>query len=182
MQASAPPSHVRVVACLIWILSRQPDLGICYVLARHRQYDLDDCNLLHSRSVVLLLAQWLRNENVRTAVRDGLRTMEDRSRCIADIFLVQSLVVEHIIEQNSRGLTVDLQQAIWKYAKLWSLRPTAMSVRDRLARLVWNRNARRRFGVDLRREWMLGLTHFRVARDLRPNQIRRKVLVRGRTT
>jgi hypothetical protein len=181
MQASAPPSPVRVVACLVWILSCQADLGICYVLSRHKQYDLDECNLSHPGSVVLLLAEWLRNDYVRTAVRDGLRTLEDRSRCIADIFLVQSLLVEHIIQQNSRGLTVDLQQAVFKYAKLWSARPTAISVRDRIARLVWNRNARRRFGVDLRREWMLSLTHFRVARDLRPNEIRRKVLVLGGT-
>ena len=176
MDSTGPPSPVRIVAVLIWMLCRQPDLGICYVLSRPRKYHLQDCNVLEPECVVLLLAEWLREARVRAAVHKGLADLQDRHRCVADVFLVQSLLAHHIVQQDRRGLTVDLPQAILKYLQLWSHRPVATIVRDRLARLVWHRHTRRRFGVDLRREWMLCLTQFRVARDLTVEQIKTSVL------
>ena len=113
-----------------------------YFLSRGKTYDLDGCDFSDPARVVLFLAEWLRDEKVRDSLHAGLASLEVRDRIAADVFLVRSLLVSYIIQQNANGLTVDLSHAIFKYVKLWSYRPTAECVRARLARLIWHRNSR----------------------------------------
>ena len=177
MDALPPPRNVRAVALLIWILSRKADLAMCYVLSRGKTYDLDGCDLSDSARVVLFLAEWLRDEKLRHSLHAGLASLEVRDRIAADVFLVRSLLISYIIQQNANGLTVDLSHAIFKYVKLWSYRPTSERVRARLSRLIWHRNSRRKFGVELRKEWDLTINVFETARELPAHAIRRQVPV-----
>lgn len=177
MESSAPPARIRSTALLIWLLSKKPDLGLCFILTRAKKYHFEECDLGDHTAIGLMLLSWLKNRQVKEQVESGLSSFDDRYRCIADDFLIKTLLVQYIIDQNGKGLTVDLNRAVGKYIRLWSYRPKTQAVSDRLARLVWHRNTRRHFGVDLRKEWGLALTKFQAARDLRHHEILYRVRV-----
>lgn len=168
------PKQVRVIALLVWFLSGKADLGMSYVLSRGKDYDLDDVDLLSATDVALFVAQWLKDAPVISALHSGLTMLADPHRTAADQYLMHSLLVEFMINQNKKGIAVDLVTAIAKYIRLWSLRPMNDHVKRRLAKLVWHRPTRRRFGVNLRREWALCFNSFPDSRDLTADQIRVK--------
>ena len=170
-----PPKPVRVVAVVIWILSRRADLGAAYLVTRRRQYHFDPYDLTRACDVALLLASFLADEGICNSVHEALAQIGEKYRIIADTFLVHTLLVEHVIAQNRKGIVLDLEQVITKYIRLWAWRPMSDIVERRLSRLVWHRNERRRFGVSLRREWALTLSSFGTPRELRPHEIRRRV-------
>ena len=170
-----PPKPIRVVAVLIWILSRRADLGAAYLVTRRRQYHFDPYDLTRSCDVVLLLASYLFDESLCNSVQEALAHIGERHRIIADTFLMHTLLVEHVIAENRKGVVLDLEQIITKYIRLWAWRPMSDIVERRLSRLVWHRNERRRFGVCLRREWALTLSSFGTPRELRSHEIRRRV-------
>ena len=169
------PKKVRTVALLIWFLSRQSDLAMSYVMSRGQDYDLDDVNLFSAGSVAAFLVNWLADVPVREALHAGLSALENGDRTVADQYLMHSVLVEYIINQNRKGLAVDLVTVIAKYIRLWTFRPISHAVKRRLAKLVWHRATRRRFGVNLRREWALCFNNFDQPRDLTANEIRAKV-------
>ena len=79
---------------------------------------------------------------------------------------MHTCLVSVIVEHSRRSLTVDLPQAVQTYLRLWSHRPMSERTARSLQRLMWQRNARRRFGVLLRRNFMLVLTTYPTARAL----------------
>ena len=177
MAGPQPSRSVRVVACVIWMLSRRADLAVAYILARRRRYDLGNYDVSVRSDAVLLMASYLLDEQLVADVTTALASMEDKRRVVADTFLMHSLLAEYIIGQNRKGVVVDLEQAITVYIRLWACRPMTTQIERRLSRLVWNRNERRRFGVNLRREWALTLSTFRTPRDLLPGEIHRRVFI-----
>ena len=176
MDTSGPPLHVKVVAVTIWILSRQADLGVYYALSRQRRYNFEGTDLTNRCCSALMLASWSVDPECATRVIDALGAVDNRNRILADTFLVQSVLVNWIVEQNSKGISVDLPHAIWKYIRLWSHRSIADSAAERLRKMLWQRHARRRFGVDLRREWCLTRTTFNQAREISQEDVRRKAI------
>ena len=176
MAGQAPSRQVRVVAVVIWILSRRPDLGLCYVLSRRKRYDLGDFDVNVPATAALLLASYMEDEQVQEQALLAIGSLDNTHRLVADTFLIHSLLVEQFVRQNRIGVVVCLEEAICKYIRLWACRPMSSVTERRLARLVWNRNARRRFGVNLRREWALAVSTFRAPRDLLPSEIRRRVV------
>ena len=175
MEAWRPRKDLRIVALLIWYLSKLPDLSLCYILARRAGRAELACDIKQPRTVVLMLVSWMADPDVLRSLHAGLLHLDDCHRLQADIFLVQSMLVQFIVSQNKKGLTVDLSDAIAKYVKYWSYRPTSEAMRVRLARLVWHRHSRRRFGVELRKEWCLCIRSFTRPRAIQPVQIRRRV-------
>ena len=175
------PKQVRVIALLVWFLSGKSDLAMSYVLSRGKEYDLDNVDLMSAAHVALYIVQWLRDASVISAVHTGLAELRDPLRIAADQYLMHSLLIEFIMTQNQKGVAVDLVTAIAKYIRLWSMRPITDKVKQRLARLVWHRNTRRRFGVNLRREWALCFNTFSDSREPTSDQIRRKARTCSRT-
>ena len=169
------PRQVRTVALLVWFLSGKVDIGMSYVLSRGQEYDLENVELLNSARVALFIASWLAEQSVRDAVHAGLCSLDNRHRLVADQYLMHSLLMEFVIMQNKKGVALHLVTVIAKYIRLWTFRPMADCIARRLAKLVWHRSTRRRFGVNLRREWGLCFNTFGNARDLSSHQIRDKV-------
>ena len=181
MSGNHVPKQVRVVALLLWFLSGKVDLGMSYVLSRRNEYDMEDVDLGSAASVAVYVASWMADGSVRAALHAGLATLDNPHRMVADQYLMHSLVVEFIIAQNRKGVAVDLMTVIAKYIRLWAHRPMATAIKRRLAKLVWHRTSRRRFGVNLRREWALSFNTFAHPRDLSGEQIRGKVSKNGFT-
>ena len=144
------------------------------VLSRGKHYDLEDVNLFSAACVALFMAGWLADQSTTEALHAGLSSMENGHRFLADQYLMHSLLMEFVITQNQKGVALDLTTVIAKYIRLWSYRPMPDCIRRRLAKLVWQRSARRRFGVNLRREWSLCLNNFPHPRELSTDQIRSK--------
>ena len=175
MAGRTVPKQVRVVALVVWFLSQNSDLGMSYVLSRGQEYDLGGVDLFSRRHVALFLAAWLADKSVRDALHAGLSALEDQHRTVADQYLLHSLLMEFVIKQNQKGIAIDLTALIAKYIRLWSHRPMTDIMEKRLAKLVWHRGTRRRFGVNLRREWGLCFNSFEDPRDLTTSQIIAKV-------
>ena len=102
--------------------------------------------------------------------------MGDQYRQLADVFLMDSLVAEYIVRRNAHGVTVDLAQSILVLLRSWSHRPRSARVTRWLQRLLWHRHTRRRYGVCLRRNFMLGITSFPLQRELSDHEITQRVL------
>ena len=177
MPGRTVPRQVQVVALLIWFLSRKADLGIAYVLSRGQEYEMSGVDLLSAASVALFLASWMSHETVNHSLHTGLTTLEDSNRIVADQFLMHSMLMEFVMSQNQKGVALDLTSLVAKYIRLWTHRPMADVIKRRLARLVWHRGARRRFGVNFRREWGLCFNKFDDSRDLTDSQIAAKVFM-----
>ena len=168
-------SSVKSTALVIWFLSRHGSLAHLYLLGRRRKR-----SWLHAgaspATVCMALADMYAEPGIRARVKAALRDPSHPLRLLADAFLVESVLAEHIAQQNQKGLTVDLTQAILKYVSLWHLRPSTNAMTKRLSRLVWSRSSRRAFGRTLRFTWRLSSGLLRKGRDLAGDEISRRVL------
>ena len=163
---SMPGNHSsRATAVVIWLLSRRAALAHVFFLGTLRTKK-GRRSPLGLSVPELVLAEWLLDPVAGPAVKAALRRLDHPVRMRADRFLVESVLVEYIRDQNSKGLTVDLAQAIVKYLALWTCRPCPIPLAQRLSRLVWDRGARKRFGRDLRRTWGLSIGALRWGREL----------------
>ena len=122
--------------------------------------------------MALFLPGWLADVTVRVALHAASSTLNDAHRVVADQYLMHSLQSEFVITQNRKGVAVDLTTMVAKYILLWSYRPMADIGQRRLAKLVWHRALRRRFGVNIRHEWGPCFNKFVDSRELTSDQIR----------
>ena len=176
MVGRAVPKHVRAASLMIWFLSKSSDLGMVYVLSRGQEYDLGNVDVHSRASVALFMVSLLADASVRNSLHAGLASLDHQGRMVADQFLLHSMLMEFIVAQNRKGVALDLTSLIAKYIRLWTHRPIPEVIKRRLAKLVWHRGTRRRFGVNLRREWGLCFNKFEDARDLTKTQIMEKVI------
>ena len=165
--------RTRATAVVVWLLSRNPHLASLFVLDSRGRRQRAEC-ICGARPQLTFL-EWMEDPALRLHVKHALLDPDHPSRCVADCFLVQSVLVEYIREQNGKGLTVDLSQAIFKYLSLWQHRPSGEAMVQRLSKLVWHRDTRRRFGRELRSRWRLSIGALRVGRDLEQGCIRSRV-------
>ena len=127
-------------------------------------------------SAALSLLHWFKIGRVRNLVMAAIESLDHPIRYRADVFLMHTCLVGLIVDQNKRGLTVDLPGAVQVYLRLWSHRPMSDRTAVALRRLAWHRNSRRRFGVLLRLNFMLVLTTLPQARELsREEQLTRVI-------
>lgn len=164
----------HIVAVVIWLLTRSPVLSEAYLLSSGSRAfgSLRD----HSDDVFVscVLYSWLQRHF--DAVARALTDFEDSYRAEADGFLVRSLVAQSVSFHNAKGISVPTSHAIDLYLRLWSMRPCPVAVQRVLLRLVHHRNTRRKFGQQLRREWMLEIGAHCVARDLTQEEIQSRAL------
>ena len=165
------------IAVVIWLLSRNVDLAIVYLLSRRfrRQSSMARLGCMSPIHVALTLSDWMCSEPVSGRVAQAMMTLHHPDRVQADAFLMQSILVEFIRDQNRRGLTVDLPQAIHKYLQLWNHRDISPVMHKALSLLAWQRNSRRKFGRNLRSTWCLSQGALRHSRDLAEDAIALRV-------
>ena len=165
-RSEGPRPETRAVAVLVWFLSSCPWLSVVYL--QQRTFETVDVvrGMTSMELAALSMLDWFKEERVQRLVLAAIESLDDPIRRRADVFLMHTCLVSVIVEHNTRGLTVDLPQAVQTYLRLWSHRPMSERTARSLQRLMWQRNARRRFGVLLRRNFMLVLTTYPAARAL----------------
>ena len=175
-RTEGPRLETRAVAVLVWFLSSRPLLAVVYLQQRSlNNYDVTRDMATHELAALSLL-DWFRNGRVRNLVMAAIESLNHPIRYRADVFLMHTCLVGLIVDHNNRGLTVDLPEAVQLYLRLWSHRPMSDRSAEVLRRLVWHRNSRRRFGVQLRLNFMLVLTALPRARELsREDQLTRVI-------
>ena len=176
-----PPSHLRVTAVLIWVLSSNVLLPIVFLQRYPALQHIVEAVQTDPALTALMFLEWILDDDVYGTVLACIESLDHPLRRKADIFLMESLLVQSISWQNSRGLTVDLPQAVNLYLRLWTHRPLAAATRQWLHRLVWHRNTRRHWGVLLRRNWLLSLTVLPLDRELTRESITDRVLCISRS-
>jgi len=171
-----PRLQIRAVAVLTWFLSSCPWLAVVYLQQRRLgSFDVS-VEMATLELAALTMLDWFKDERVRPLVMAAIESFDHPTRVRADEFLMHTCLVGLIVDHNQRGLTVDLPQAVQTYLRLWSHRPMSDRTARKLQRLVWHRNSRRRFGVLLRRNFMLVLTTLPQARALtRDEQVARVI-------
>ena len=167
---------MRISALLVWFLSSSIDLAILYL--HHSACDeAREVGFFSHRSVAALtMLDWLLEDQTYHHVLTAVDSLEDRFRQLADAFLMDSMVAQYIVKSSAQGITVDLAQSILVLLRLWSYRPRSDRVTRRLQKLLWHRHARRRYGVCLRRNFMLCITSFPLQRELSDNEITVRVV------
>ena len=149
-----PRLETRAVAVLVWFLSSCPLLAVVYL--QQRSFDNFDVSkdMATLELAALSLLDWFKIGRVRNLVMAAIESLDHPIRYRADVFLMHTCLVGIIVDQNKRGLTVDLPEAVQVYLRLWSHRPMSDRTAVALRRLAWHRNSRRRFGVLLRLNFM----------------------------
>ena len=151
---------MRISALLVWFLSSSVDLAMLY-LHRCRLDDVYGMDFFSHRSVAALtMLDWLLHDHIYHHVLTAVDDIADPYRQRADAFLMDSMVTEYIVRRNQHGMTVDLAQTILVLVRLWSYRPRSARIDRWLQKLLWDRHVRRRYGVCLRRNFMLCITAF----------------------
>jgi len=181
-RSDCPHRTTCVVAIVIWFLSRNPDLAVLYLQTRSSATVTCADFYVDAHVAALTMLDWFRDAAIGGVVLAALTSLEHKCRHQADNFLMQTCLVEFIVAQNQRGLTVDLPQAIHVYLRLWSHRSRSHRTAIALRRLAWHRNSRRRFGVALRRNFMMSITSLPPSRELNRPQLAIRVLRGNKST
>ncbi len=93
---------------LIWFLSSNVVLALCFLM-RYRAHEESTTPLVSDRHLAsLTFLEWTRDREVFGTVLRCIESMDHSLRRQADVFLMESLLVQLISLQNMRGLTVDL--------------------------------------------------------------------------
>ena len=166
-----PHRTTRVVAIVIWFLSRNLDFAVLYLQTRRTATITSTDFYKDAHVAALTMLDWFLDAAIRDVVLAALTSLGHQCRHQADTFLMQTCLVEFIVAQNQRGLTVDLPQALHVYLRLWSHRAMSDRTAMVLRRLAWHRNSRRRFGVALRRTFMMSITSLPPSRELNRGQL-----------
>lgn len=167
---------MRIPSLLVWFLSSSVDLAMLY-LHQCVSEEARELGFFSHRSVAALtMLDWLREDQTFHHVLTAIDSLDDSYRQRADTFLMDSMVVEYIGRRSAQGLTVDLAQTILVLLRLWSYRPRSDCVTRQLHKLLWHRNARRRYGGCLRRNFMLCITSFPLQPELRDHEITQRVV------
>jgi len=134
-----PDRGTRAVAILIWFLNRNPDLAVLYLL-KWSVALIESTDFCRDTAIAALtMLDWFRDTAIRGVVMAAITSLEHPCRYQADSFLMQSCLVDFIVAQNQRGLTVDLPQALQVYLHLWSHRAMSDRTARCLRRLAWHR-------------------------------------------
>ena len=167
---------MRISALLVWFLSSSIDLAILY-LHQCVCEEAREVGFFSHRSVAALtILEWLLDDQNYHHVLCAVDSLDDRYRQLADAFLMDTMVAQYIVRSSVQGITVDLAQTILVLLRMWSYRPRSESVNRWLQKLLWHRHTRRRYGVGLRRNFMLCITTFPLQRDLSDTEITVRVV------
>ena len=142
-RTGVPRLETRVAAVLVWCLSSCPSLAVLY-LQQCIVGDFEVSRVMGTPELAALtLLDWFKSRRVRNLVMAAIESLDHPLRYRVDVFLMHTCLVDFIVDQNKRGLTVDLPEAVQVYLRLWSHRPMSDRMAAALGRLVWNRNSRR---------------------------------------
>jgi len=166
-----PDRRTRAVAILVWFLSRSPALAVMYLQSRSSVRIRSEDFYQDTEVAALTMLDWFGEPSTRDVVFAAIDSMDHTVRVLADTFLMMTCLVDYIVAQNQRGVTVPFTHAVEVYLRLWSHRPVSARSGLALRRLAWNRNSRRRFGQELRRSFMLSNTALLPARELKRDDL-----------
>jgi hypothetical protein len=94
-------------------------------------------------------------------VQAALQRLDHPWRVRVDIFLVESLLYEEILEQNKKGLVVPANSIPAMFIKKWKMRPIPHSVNEILNKLQRNeREYKKMWCRRFRHRWQLCVTEF----------------------
>ena len=113
-----PSRRIRALAILIWFFSKNPDMAAAYLLIRCSD-SVDETQFRQGCEIVALtLLDWFRDAVVVSIVFAAIDALDHPVHVMADNFLMQTRLVEFIVAQNMRGLTVALPEAVEVYLRL----------------------------------------------------------------
>ena len=165
----------KAAALLVWLLSMSPSLAASYVLSVSARQLCGPSESAGEASTVFRLLRWWQEVQVAALVDCAAVDCNHKVRVRADDFLMRSLVADFVSLQNAKGLPVPTEMVIQTYLRLWLHRVCPPRLQDRLVKLTYHYNTRRRFAVNFRAEWMLQHSTIQVARDLGHAEIGKRV-------
>jgi hypothetical protein len=166
----------KVVGNLVRVLSGSNALAQAYFtdyLIRNRICRQDDV----AKLTPAVMEQWWNEPTVAWAGCGALAFLDDMFRVDADKFLVESLLAEWALTTGRRGIVISLAALVEKYLRLWSLRPTSPRVQIWLDKLATDTSVRKRFGYQFRKRWAFQYNTMKIAKEMSPDDLTRKVLV-----
>ena len=166
----------RIVAILVALSSGSTDLAemyVCNCLLRSQ----DRTPAAHSLRVDgALLQTWLADPRVARAVRDACLDTGSQDHFLAMKFLVESLVVDFIARQNSKGQLVPFHVMFGVYLRLWQLLGTQGAASLHVQQLVFGGSWRKKeWSRAFRETWPMDWGHKSASPPLEDQSIVRRV-------
>ena len=170
-----PSTSSLITAVLIFALCGDASLAEYYLISVARRHGHRDQSVHVPRFDLEFMQSLLMQHRIGRSVAIAFHDLSNKYRMWADKFLMNSLLAEHVIQQNVKGVVMTCHTAIAHYLKLWSHRPVPEQTRVWLLKLTWKQNIRKRFGKRFRADWALRFGALKVKKDLSKDATRRKV-------
>jgi hypothetical protein len=143
-----------LVAALIYFISGDFDLALYYLLSKGHRLCLPPASSFKSMIDELWLVLF-EEETFALTLALELCFSSGWCRIQAEQFIMEAILVGRIMDASCRGLALPLHAVIDEYIALWMNRSVPDGLVPMLARLTYHANARRKFGVRLRKTWNL---------------------------
>ena len=166
----------KVVAILCALFSGNWTLPQIYLRnkAWHTSQILPDSELEFNPE---LMQAWLRDAAVKAKVAKGLVPGDDKYRFLAEQFLIHSVLITIIQQQNRKGLSLPYSLVLWHYVKLWDIHGrSALAAKHLDAILYGNKDHGKNWARALRQDWPIGWGALVAGKDLEEELIVRRVL------
>ena len=105
------------------------------------------------RTTADMILDWWKGCRMTAAFADACANINNRSRRKVDVFLVESVLFEHVLRQSERQLLVPSPTIVAKYMTAWSYRPASTWVLQQLAALEQNKYTRHNWVRLFRQIW-----------------------------
>ena len=143
-----------LVAMLIDIISGDFDVALHFLITK-RARPADSTTPTFESTVRELWSVLFDDDTFAMSCALELCFPQGPCRLQAEKHIMEAILVGRIMDASRRGLVLPLQAVIDEYIGLWTRRSVPDAYLPTLTRLSHHANARRKFGVRLRRTWNL---------------------------
>ena len=155
-----PNAEAKALAVLVWMLSGDAKWAFVWIQQWQR------LNMMRTlASPGQITEQILQQRRIQyggaTVMQEALRDLQHPWRIRADMFLVETLLYEEVLEQNQKGLVIPANSIPAMFIKKWHLRPAPQKVKDIMQRLQTNnKDFKKTWSRAFRHLWQLCVTAF----------------------
>jgi len=147
-----PWSTLKFEAALVYELSQETKWAMVLVKMQQRQ-NLHRSIRMMQRTTEDMILDWWKGCRMTATFADACANINNKSRRKVDVFLVESVLFEHVLRQSERQLLVPSPTIVAKYMTAWSYRPASSWVLQQLAALEQNKYTRHNWVRLFRQRW-----------------------------
>jgi len=145
-----------------------------YVKMRQRQ-NMHRSTRVMPQTTNSMILDWWTQCRMTAAFANACSNINNKSRRRVDVFLVESVLFEHVLRQSERQLLVPAPIVVAKYMTAWSYRPASTWVRRQLTALEQNKYSRHNWIRHFRQRWSISWGLLPAGQNITVSEMKTKV-------